>query len=442
MCDYSKCYCEIFSMDSKTPLKVHLSAYYKRSFAFHTVKERLPVILTQIVDHLVRDKENIVQEYGQKAREEIKSVVGEISKLKYELQTNKPLQPLDSPEPDAGIYNRYLAEQSQADGKSRYFTAIWLHAECYMYRRVRNLFENTKSLKKFDPFAKQKKDSFTQSLSAIVSLSEYLLPLVQNPNGVDVKAELLRLLKLNLWGNRCDLSISAGTDNSQTTNPLTLIDKYECCILSDHSEKIWTALNESTESGIIDFINDNAGYEMFTDFCLADFLITHKLAEKICFNIKAIPWFISDTTPNDLQWIIQSLVDNENEILRTIGTRWNNYLNDSVWTYKTDDFWTLPFDFTYMKSQSPSLYERLSESKMLIFKGDLNYRKLFGEINWEASTPVAEALQGFQPTKLCVLRTIKADIVCGLRKGLAERLDAKDPLWMTTGNYGLIQYSG
>lgn len=54
----------------------------------------------------------------------------------------------------------------------------------------------SKSLKKFDPFAKQKKDSFTQSLSAIVSLSEYLLPLVQNPNGVDVKAELLRLLKV------------------------------------------------------------------------------------------------------------------------------------------------------------------------------------------------------------------------------------------------------
>lgn len=86
-----------------------------------------------------------------------------------------------------------------------------------MYRRVRNLFENTyvytllyylqivllhyrcdfsKSLKKFDPFAKQKKDSFTQSLSAIVSLSEYLLPLLQNPNGVDVKAEFLRLLKV------------------------------------------------------------------------------------------------------------------------------------------------------------------------------------------------------------------------------------------------------
>lgn len=73
----------MFSMDSKTPYKVHLSAYYKRlnlkyiffkchayfyfyrSFAFHTVKERMPVIITKLIDSLVREKENLAKQYGE-----------------------------------------------------------------------------------------------------------------------------------------------------------------------------------------------------------------------------------------------------------------------------------------------------------------------------------------------------------------------------------------
>lgn len=87
------------------------------------------------------------------------------------------------------------------------------------------------------------------------------------------------------------------------------------------------------------------------------------------------------------------------------------------------------------------MFFRFGEAKLVIFKGDLNYRKLFGERNWEPTTPVSVALQNFQPTKMCILRTLKADIICGLRKGLAEELDETDPNWMVSGNYGVIQYS-
>lgn len=445
-CSSKYCECNIYSMDSATPLKVHLSAYYKRSFAFYTVKERMPVILTKLLDHLVRDKEKIIEKYGQVAKEELKAVIGEMSKLKYEIQTNKPITDLDSAEPDVAIYNRYLREQSESEGTIRYFTAIWLHAECYMYRRIRNFFENTTSLKELDPFEKQKQEAFTQSTDAIIAISEYLLTVVKKSETLDIKEEFFKLLKLNLWGNKCDLSISVGADNSQINNPLSLLEKYENYILSNHSEQIWNALNEnnteeSSEFKVIDFVNDNAGYEMITDFCLADFLISHKFTDKVVFNIKSIPWFISDTTCKDLRWIIRTLISHPNPTLKKMGIRWNKYIRDNVWSYKSDDFWTLPFDFTHMKAQNNELYSRLSESKMIIFKGDLNYRKLFGEINWEPSTPVVDALQGFQLTKLCVLRTIKADIVCGLEKGLADDMYKKDPEWMITGNYGVIQYA-
>lgn len=62
-------------------------------------------------------------------------------------------------------------------------------------------------------------------------------------------------------------------------------------------------------------------------------------------------------------------------------------------------------------------------------------------MNWDPTTPIDVALQNFHPSKLCILRIVKADIVCGLREGLAETIEEKDSNWMSAGDWGLIQYS-
>ena len=46
-----------------------------------------------------------------------------------------------------------------------------------------------------------------------------------------------------------------------------------------------------------------------------------------------------------------------------------------------------------MESSDPQLYEALKEANIVIFKGDLNYRKLVGDINWETTTTFKAALQ-------------------------------------------------
>lgn len=76
-----------------------------------------------------------------------------------------------------------------------------------------------------------------------------------------------------------------------------------------------------------------------------------------------------------------------------------------------------------------------------MFSGDLNYRKLFGEKNWDPTTPVDVALEGFRPSTLVTLRTVKADIICGLKPGIAEERTAEDSDWRITGKWGLIQFS-
>lgn len=170
-------------------------------------------------------------------------------------------------------------------------------------------------------------------------------------------------------------------------------------------------------------------------------MITKKLATKVRFYVKTIPWFISDVMTQDFHWTIYQLAFSGEPILMKLSEKWKNYLKDGLWNIVENDFWTYPVTFQSMRDAKPSLYKQLAKAKLAIFKGDLNYRKFFGEINWDPTTPIDEALQNFNPTKLCTLRTIKADIVCGLDEGVAEKIEAINEKWMETGEYGLIQFS-
>ena len=104
-----------------------------------------------------------------------------------------------------------------------------------------------------------------------------------------------------------------------------------------------------------------------------------------------------------------------------------------------ETFWVFPYDYSRMEQVDPALYTELSKNKLIIFKGDLNYRKLMGDIYWESTTSFRAALRGFAPTNVLALRTIKADTISGLQKDLFEKLTEIEPNWMITGKYALIQ---
>ncbi|XP_059608671.1 damage-control phosphatase ARMT1 [Phlebotomus argentipes] len=427
-------------VDAKTPTNHHLTAHFKRSFAHYTIKDRLPVILTRIIDGLSREKEAISLAYGEESADDLKDVIGNISKLKYELQTDKKFKPLDGNDSDQEAWNAFL--RALPDTHNSYFSAVWLHAECYMYRRVRAIFAETATLKQFDYFRRQKEEAFMGSLGAFLRLTEKLNETREAKSRAELKILFRQLLKVNLWGNRIDLSISGGRIVSQDEDPFATLANLETFILADDTDAIWACVASTDGNIIVDIVNDNAGYELLTDLCLGDFLISHNLAAKIRFHVKTIPWFVSDVTPHDFRWTLDSLSVHAKATLRDLGCRLSNYMETGHFELLEDEhFWTSAHDYSEMQHVKPSVHRTLQQAHLIVFKGDLNYRKLLGDLQWDTTTPFPDALRGFRPSNLCALRTVKADLVAGLPRGRAEGLTAKDAKWMETGDYGVIQFA-
>ncbi|XP_037953094.1 damage-control phosphatase ARMT1-like [Teleopsis dalmanni] len=422
-------------VDEPTPLNTDLSGHYKQSFAYYTLRERLPVTLTSIIDNLAKDKDELANEYGENAREEIKNVVGLLSKLKYQLQTDKNLEPFTENEPDKHVWNDFI--EKLPDGKNTFFETCWLYAECYMYRKVSSFFEATTALKSYDYFAKQKVNALQISIDAMETIAKYT-------RNVEKSADMfVRLLKLNLWGNRCDLSITSGKEVKPTEDAVEIIKSLDSNLIADNTAEICECIhtNESQQCSV-DFVCDNAGYELFTDFVLGEYIIDKQLATKVRFNVKSIPWFISDVTPTDFYCTLKYLSEHNSPIISELGKKWTQLVEEGKFELSPlEHFWTSPYEFYRMSEVRPDLYKKLSESRLVIFKGDLNYRKLIGDYNWDKTESFVKCLRGFQPTNICSLRTVKADLICGLRPGVAEELFKIKPDWMTTGDYGVIQFA-
>ena len=118
------------------PWRAPLSAKYKETFAYPTIKDRCPVILCKIIDHLHRQRLNIGRDLGPEAAEGLYKVVEELSKLRYEMQTDKPIVPIEDSVGNAAVWNKYLQARQTEEERPSWFSSAWLWVECYMYRRV------------------------------------------------------------------------------------------------------------------------------------------------------------------------------------------------------------------------------------------------------------------------------------------------------------------
>lgn len=236
--------------------------------------------------------------------------------------------------------------------------------------------------------------------------------------------------------------------NVQTIDPIGQVETLRPNILVNHADAIWleiTAANAKKPNNVrIDVILDNAGYEFFTDLCFVVFVLDRQLAHKITLRGKVIPWFISDTTPRDFRWILQRL-DSEaksrkEKLLLDFMKRLRQHLETGALTFVTDLFWTLPNIYSEMPTVAPDLYDELKSCDLIVIKGDLNYRKLVGELMWDYTTPFEMAVGNFHPAPFCALRTVKCDVLVGLLKGQTEKLKKNSSNWNMSSDYAVMQF--
>lgn len=506
-------------IDTATPFNLELQGTFKKSFAYYSLKERLPVILTKIIDYLSREGSKIKSTHGA-SDEDILSYIQYVTKLKNDLVTNKQYDLLTVDTPEARRWNQWI----EALDIKHYFTNVWVFTECYVYRRLREGCELSKTLKNFDPFADQKQKSFEGSLELMCIVADKLVNMLSKSDKDKCKSDFVTLLKLCLWANKCDLSLSSGeqvflngnnADGKATTSniidPFQMILDFKDKLLVDDTSKIVDQVTNKAEAMMknleapasaadgakgsppetpaaeaadvpcptkmtspqhvmFDIVCDNAGYELFADLCLAHFLISQGIVQKIRFHVKNIPWFVSDVTPVDFKWVIDSCLKAsyrrevpqqptdaaEGEVppepepprvisadnLRALAEQWTKYVDEGTFVVLHDDFWTSPHVYRDMKRHAPSLYRQLQYAVALLFKGDLNYRKLLCEKNVPPTSGLEAALQGFLPAPVIAVRTVKADLICGLPKGKWDQLNALDDKWMQKGDFGVIQYCG
>lgn len=119
-----------------------LSGKDEGSFAYLTIRDRLPVILTKVIDLVHRQASALSESNQQEKIEDSKGVIAKLSKLRYEMKTNKPLTQMEDDRPDVQIWNDTIEKgKSLVDqNKITSFTGAWLIVECYMYRKIYEAF--------------------------------------------------------------------------------------------------------------------------------------------------------------------------------------------------------------------------------------------------------------------------------------------------------------
>ena len=69
--------------------------------------------------------------------------------------------------------------------------------------------------------------------------------------------------------------------------------------------------------------------------------------------------------------------------MQALATRWRLHLDSGRWAVVSHPFWTCPLPYWDMPACAPELFAELAHnSALLVFKGDLNYRRLVGDGVW------------------------------------------------------------
>jgi hypothetical protein len=272
--------------------------------------------------------------------------------------------------------------------------------------------------------------TFRSSRPAVLELAGRYHELISQMGNRDAKVEaeveeaekilFMEMCEICLWGNATDLSLltSLTYEDIQKLQGSEARKASEKNIIVNDLDAAYEVLKKAKKEGKkerrVDIILDNAGFELYVDLILAGFLLSSGLATNIILHPKSIPWFVSDALPSDFAALLNALAtaqafystpsedeklagknpeplsQNEEDQLSFLFQELGNFHAEGQLVLRPNRFWTEAGSFWRLPTSDPRLYEDLKESELVIFKGDLNYRKLTGDVSllnlWLANT--------------------------------------------------------
>lgn len=439
------------------------------TFGEFTATQRWPTIIQNAID----DMNTELQSQSGECKKQGETIAAQLAELRDEVAGNAPLRPFTHRETEIAAvpscFNEYLADSRHLG--ATWFNAGWLFTEVYMYRRMNVLFKTHPLWTQFDIFNRLKQSTFHSSLHGVVELAlRYKnLRLQLDKLSTQHDDETLRILfkefiDISLWGNATDLSLltNATLEDIKSIQGAQARKNAESKIVIDDTAKAWDALLKARTTARVDFVLDNSGFELYADLMLAAFLIHSNLVKNCVFHGKDIPYMVSDTMRKDFSALLEDLEDTKffptddqasREALDVFAQDIRKLVKDGQLEFRADPFWTTDLDYWNLdpsetKYHGAQLHSDLVKSNLVIFKGDLNYRKLTGDRKWPRTTPWTEAIGPLATNGITLLslRTCKADVQVGLPEGLDEKLShawekdhpGKGSWWTSSGKWAVI----
>lgn len=247
-----------------------------------------------------------------------------------------------------------------------------------------------------------------------------------------------QMVEVCLWGNAADLSLLINLNYSdiqklpavaarQTAERNILVNDTDAAF--DILKTAQAAVDRNGTGDLerrVDIILDNAAFELFADLVLAGCLLAVGLATTVVLHSKSLPWFVSDVIPADLPGLLYMLTDPRGIDIKLLGDErrlasgggggggdrelealsaediaqlelplsdeqirqgefmtqhWGRCITDGRLVIRPNRFWTEGGSYWRLPESAPELLEELKSSELVIFKGDLNYRKLTADVS-------------------------------------------------------------
>lgn len=360
----------------------------RNSFAYHTITIRLPAILDGIIQN-----NNFSMEINNK-----------LFALKNSIPTGRLELLQEKSSVDQEINKEIIVQHYTWDD------CPFIFAENYFYQKLVQITEFRQNSIDFFSYKKE---------LDIRDKKEYILNLLssyQNIFSMPVQTAGSLLLKQNLGGNLADLSqLKQMTGNSLH-------------VIIDHTKQFLEKLQYLKR---VDIVLDNSGEELLNDVFLARWLLEKVGINQVYLHFKNIPYFVSDAMIRDFDFL--RTISANISAIQVFWDQTMTFINENRLILKAHDCWS---DFIQYRNFEKHILDDLNQSDLILFKGDLNYRKLVGDYYWDHSEKTKNIVNYFK-TDILIIRVLKSEVVTGIDAQQSQRFDEN---WLINGKYGVIEY--